>query len=426
MAMSLGRIGALVLAGVLALGTPPAHAAEASPSLLTLDSAPRYADADISIVVTLAEQGSGSPVVDAEVVVERRVDGAWSEVAAVSTDEDGRATVVQTLARDADDNVFRATYDGDDGPRRREQRPPSARRSLRRESVVSVGGRDRVVDEQQVAVRVRWRTRSGLPVPGRVQLWRRNAGDDWRRLPPGPHRQRRAGAGGGHAARGHALACDRAAARLGHRRPQPRAPDRQPAARLARAAARGAPRPRVDLPRQDRATGDGANASVSRIPDRVWQQMTGRSWHAGCPVGRSALRLLRINYWGYDGYRYRGELVAHTDAVDNMRGALDGALCPEAARSGRCTASTGSGGRAGSRAPTTTARWPRATPRRSTAGTSSAGPASARRTRGDARSTSTRGRTRTTRPRAGCRTRGGRAARTPGWPGGRGSTPSCR
>ncbi len=38
--------------------------------------------------------------------------------------------------------------------------------------------------------------------------------------------------------------------------------------------------------------------------------MTGRSWHDGCPVGRSGLRLLRVNYWGYDGYRYRGELVA--------------------------------------------------------------------------------------------------------------------
>jgi hypothetical protein len=37
--------------------------------------------------------------------------------------------------------------------------------------------------------------------------------------------------------------------------------------------------------------------------------MTGRTWHAGCPVGRSGLRLLRINYWGFDGYRYRGEMV---------------------------------------------------------------------------------------------------------------------
>jgi hypothetical protein len=50
--------------------------------------------------------------------------------------------------------------------------------------------------------------------------------------------------------------------------------------------------------------------------------MTGRSWHAGCPVGRSGLRLVRVNYWGYDGYRYRGEVVAATGAADNMAGAL--------------------------------------------------------------------------------------------------------
>ena len=321
MAMSLGRIGALVLAGVLALGTPPAHAAEASPSLLTLDSAPRYADADISIVVTLAEQGSGSPVGDAEVVVERRVDGAWSEVAAVSTDEDGRATVVQTLARDADDNVFRATYDGDevhDAAGSGRFRAPL----LRRESVVSVGGRERVVDERPVVVRVRWRTRTGLPVPGRVQLWRRNAGDDWRVF-----RRVRTGSDGlalvevtpREDTRWRATA-PRLDWATGDRSRVHRIDNLPPGSPVQLPAA--APRPRVDLPRQDRATGDGANASVSGIPDRVWQQMTGRSWHAGCPVGRSALRLLRINYWGYDGYRYRGELVAHSDAVDNMRGAL--------------------------------------------------------------------------------------------------------
>jgi len=56
----------------------------------------------------------------------------------------------------------------------------------------------------------------------------------------------------------------------------------------------------------------------------VWKSMVGRSWRSGCPVGRSGLRLLRINYWGYDGYRYRGELVAATSAIDNMSRALKG------------------------------------------------------------------------------------------------------
>jgi hypothetical protein len=50
--------------------------------------------------------------------------------------------------------------------------------------------------------------------------------------------------------------------------------------------------------------------------------MTGRSWHSGCPVGRSELRLVRINYWGYDGYRYRGEIVVRDDITGKTVGAL--------------------------------------------------------------------------------------------------------
>ncbi len=321
MAMSLGRLGALVLVGVLALGTPPTHAAGGSPSRLTLDSAPRYADLDTSLVVTLTEQGSGSPVAAASVTVERRVDGDWAEIAVVATDLDGRATLDQTLARDADDNVFRATYDGDD---LHDAASSGAYRAplRRRETVVSVGGPNRVVDEQSVAVRVRWRTRSGLPVPGRVRLWRRNGGGDWRVF-----RRVRTGSDGRalvHVTPREDTRWRATAPRLdwatGDRSRVHRVDNLPPGSRVRLPA--GAPRPRVDLPRQDRATGAGANASVSRIPDRIWRQMTGRSWHAGCPVGRAGLRLLRINYWGYDGYRYRGELVARTDAVDNMRGAL--------------------------------------------------------------------------------------------------------
>ncbi len=70
----------------------------------------------------------------------------------------------------------------------------------------------------------------------------------------------------------------------------------------------GAPQPRY-LPPQPRATTRGADARVQRIPDPVWNSMVGRSWHAGCPVGRAGLRLVTVNYWGYDGYRHRGELV---------------------------------------------------------------------------------------------------------------------
>ena len=83
-----------------------------------------------------------------------------------------------------------------------------------------------------------------------------------------------------------------------------------------------APRPRVNLPDQPHAVGEGANPVVRPIPNRVWNQMTGRSWHSGCPVGRAGLRYLRINYWDYRGYRRRGELVASSGAVHQMADAL--------------------------------------------------------------------------------------------------------
>jgi hypothetical protein len=83
-----------------------------------------------------------------------------------------------------------------------------------------------------------------------------------------------------------------------------------------------APKPRINLPDQPHAVGAGPNAHISPVPARVWNQMTGRTWHQGCPVGRSSLRYLRINYWDYRGYRRRGELVAHASAIGKMAGAL--------------------------------------------------------------------------------------------------------
>ncbi|MET0768252.1 MAG: Ig-like domain repeat protein [Aeromicrobium sp.] len=71
-----------------------------------------------------------------------------------------------------------------------------------------------------------------------------------------------------------------------------------------------APRP-TKLPAQPRASGSGANATTSTLSSSVWSSMPGRSWRAGCPVGRADLRIVRVNYWGFDGYRHRGEIVVH-------------------------------------------------------------------------------------------------------------------
>ena len=73
---------------------------------------------------------------------------------------------------------------------------------------------------------------------------------------------------------------------------------------------RSAPKP-ASLASNARAQGTGPNATISPISSAMWRSMVGRTWHRGCPVGRSSLRVIRINYFGYNGYRYRGELVVN-------------------------------------------------------------------------------------------------------------------
>jgi hypothetical protein len=41
----------------------------------------------------------------------------------------------------------------------------------------------------------------------------------------------------------------------------------------------------------------------------------GPSWHPGCPVAPSGLRLVSISAWGFDGHPYRGRLIVNRDAV---------------------------------------------------------------------------------------------------------------
>jgi hypothetical protein len=39
--------------------------------------------------------------------------------------------------------------------------------------------------------------------------------------------------------------------------------------------------------------------------------MAGYSWSSGCPVGRSGLRQVAVNFWGFDGKRSRGAVVVN-------------------------------------------------------------------------------------------------------------------
>ncbi|MGW8358675.1 M15 family metallopeptidase [Streptomyces wedmorensis] len=73
---------------------------------------------------------------------------------------------------------------------------------------------------------------------------------------------------------------------------------------------------RTNPARRPRATGDGANPVVSTIPDPVWARMTGVSFEEDCPVGRGDLRYVQVNHWGFDRYRYRGEITVHASIAE--------------------------------------------------------------------------------------------------------------
>ena len=299
-------------------GAPPAAAgggARAAPTELSLHAEPAYADRDTTLRVQLAGD-AGEPVAGAQVTLERRTSQAWTPIGTVTTDENGRAGQAVTLSRAAGDNVFRATFAGDEahGPATRQTRVELKRRASR----VVVAGPGKVVDGRSVVVRVRWTTAGDQPVAGTVKLYRSLAGGPWKRvrtLTTGDDGRARIRTTPRQDSRWRARAVRRAWVE-GDCSPVHRIDNLPPGTpvRLPKAA----PHPRKKLPPQQRAVGEGANVSVTPIPDRVWRQMTGTSWHRGCPVGRAGLRLVRVNYWDYGGYPRRGELVANIPAARAM------------------------------------------------------------------------------------------------------------
>ena len=50
-------------------------------------------------------------------------------------------------------------------------------------------------------------------------------------------------------------------------------------------------------------------SSVSPLSAAFRAQMT--SWHRGCPVPVSDLRLVRVSFWGFDGRAHQGRLILH-------------------------------------------------------------------------------------------------------------------
>ena len=310
-----------LVAPLLALPGGSAAAADGPADTTTrLVARSTYAGKPAALSLRLRD-ADGAPVPGAAVTLQRRAGKEWFDVDELTMNGAGRASGSVDLARRDALNVVRARWAGDDTYAASGSGPVQVGLE-RRNAVVRLVGPDTVVDETSVTLRLRFRARNGEDVPGRVVVQRRVGRDPWKRV-----RRLRTGEDGRASfevaprqnsrwrVRGIGQDWVRGARSAAHRlvNTPPGDPVRLPSA---------APRPRVRVPEQRRARGDGPNPSVTAVPNGVWRQMTGRTWHQGCPVGRSGLRLLRINYWDYAGYRRRGEMVLNADVVTQVSGAL--------------------------------------------------------------------------------------------------------
>ncbi|WP_169720969.1 M15 family metallopeptidase [Thermocrispum municipale] len=59
-------------------------------------------------------------------------------------------------------------------------------------------------------------------------------------------------------------------------------------------------------------------AKIERISPELAEEMTGVSWHPGCPVPIEDLRLISMNHYGFDGRSHDGELVVHKDVAKDV------------------------------------------------------------------------------------------------------------
>ncbi len=292
-----------VVLGVGLLAPPPAGAADG----LTLTAPAQYADRDTTLTIAGALPAT-------TVVLERWDGAAWRPAGSFVAGDDGTVTIPVPVLRVPAHNLLRATAAGATG----ELRLPL----LAIATTTTLTGPRQVVDERSITLTVVRRTAEGTPVPGPVLLQQVVAGT-WRTVREPDCRTRRPRRDDADAAIGHRVACGRGRPAVGVRLDEPAPGRRQPAAGPAGGPARGSTPPAGPPARRSARRRRGPQPGGPPDPRRgLAQHRVGRSWHRGCPVGRSGLRLLRINYWDYSGYRRRGELVAAASVVRQMSGAL--------------------------------------------------------------------------------------------------------
>ena len=307
----------LALAAVLGPAGPVGAADPLQATTLTL-SAPASGKAGLPVpfTATLTDE-TGAPLAG-ETLTIQRLGSSWLPVRSGTTDAAGK--VVLDAALPAGTTRWRASYAGDQ-THAASLAPEIQATGLRYASTLVLTGPTRIVDETTGSLSLSWTAADGSPVSGNVTVHRRVGSGAWtvyRRLrtssagrasvavrPRSDQSWRATGSAGSW------WSSDTSAVHHTDNVP-PTAPVAYPAK---------APRP-VSTSAQSRASGAGAHVVITRISNAVWRSMVGRSWHRGCPVGRSGLRLLRINYWGFNGYRYRGEMVLSSAVVSRAARSL--------------------------------------------------------------------------------------------------------
>lgn len=290
---------AVLMVGVV----PAAHGAAAARIAL---HGPRRAY--VTTHVRLAGSLNGAPD-RARVRVYRRTDGRWKQVGTVRVHDRAFHARVRL---DRGSNRFRARY--------RDARDTIRVRGLRAPVRVRLSSQHRVRDERRIRFTIGWHSVDGRGLNGRVRLQSRRRGGRWRsvtvRVSDGTGTIRRRPR---HDAHWRVRTPSTRRVRAGSS--APRFVDNVPRGRVIQMPA-NAPHPRVKLPAQRRAVGKGLNARTQHIGRNRWRRMKGRSWHRGCPVGRSDLRVVRMNYWGFDGYRHRGTMIVNESVARQTRHAF--------------------------------------------------------------------------------------------------------
>lgn len=309
---------ALVAGLLTAVGTGPAAAAPAATNLTLSGPASGRITSRVPLASTLTD-GAGNPLAGQKVTLQRARGSQWVTVSTATTGPRGRATIrpVVTSSRDRYRSVYAGTAD--------HAAAASAVHVVtgtKYYTTLRISGARKVVDERQAALVAEWKANNGKPISGAwVRLYSRPKGQAWRL-----NRTAKLGPNGYTVFRLRPRVDTRYMMRgvPGSWYRSDASPkwtiDNVPPARPWYDPPR-APRP-GKLPAQRRGFGSGAYVRVMPIPNGVWNHMKGISWRPGCPVGRSGLRLIRTNYWGFDGYRHRGELIVNAKITHKYVGVL--------------------------------------------------------------------------------------------------------